>query len=175
MSLLHPSARLRARARRILRRLPRKSNVHRYPILKYFGTWLKRFPFLWSYKGPFTTRAIYLGSVITFLPIMGGQIFFGAALAVVLRANLPITTGLQFISNPLTGPAMYLASYQVGKAITNLIGLNAGGWATAAATYLAIGGVALGLALGLGIDVGIRIHHHRHKRRIAAYAQGSAA
>lgn len=175
MSLKHPNARLRARARRILRRLPRKDNIHRYPLLKYFAQWLVRFPFLWSYKSPHVLRAIYVGSIVTFLPIMGAQIVVGALLAVLFRANLPITAALQFVSNPLTGPVMYFASYQVGRELSQSFGFQSSGWASDAASFLTVGGLALGLVLGLAIDVGIRIYHHYHRRRIASFTQGNNA
>ena len=115
--------RWRARIRRVLKHLPRRSNLARYPVLKYFRRLFHRFPFLWSYRAPESLRAVYLGSVVTFLPIMGAQILVGAVLSLPFRANITIVSALQLVSNPLTGPGMYYLSYVVGRKVAALSGL----------------------------------------------------
>lgn len=154
--------RWRTRVRRVLKPLPRRSNLSRYPGLKYFRGVFRRFPFLWSYRAPESLRAIYLGSVITFLPIMGAQILVGALLSLPFRANLTIVSALQLVSNPLTGPGMYYLSYLVGGKIAALSGVEEFGWAGDAAINLGIGGVICGLALGACIHLGMWLYRSRH-------------
>ena len=166
-TLLQAHRRLwRARIKRVLKHLPRRSNVARYPVLKYIARWTRGRPELWSYRAPSTTRAYYIGSVVTFLPIMGLQIFIAAMMALLFRANLSIVAGLQLVSNPLTGPFMYLGSYQTGKGIASVLHIQAMGWAGDAAVYLSIGGVVLGLVLGAAIHLGVHMGHHRNRRFI---------
>lgn len=161
MSAVPSRPRWSPRTRRILRRLPRRSNVARYPGLRWLGRWTRGYPELWSYRAPYTTRAYYIGSVVTFLPIMGAQILVGTVLALALRANLTITAALQLVSNPLTGPLMYYSSYRAGKLVAPLLGIDGLGLASGIATHLAIGGVLLGLLMGACLDIGDRVMRRR--------------
>lgn len=158
--------RWRARVRRVLKPRPRRSNLARYPGLKYFRGVFQRFPFLWSYRTPESLRAIYLGSVVTFLPILGAQILMGALLSLPFRANLTIVSALQLVSNPLTGPGMYYLSYLVGGRVAAITGLTKFGWAGDAAINLGIGGVICGLALGASIHFGMWLYQSRHRHLI---------
>lgn len=157
----------RRRLRRVLKPLPRRSNLSRYPVLRHIKHWFAPFPFLWSYRQSETLRAVYLGSIITFLPIMGGQIFVGAVLALLFRANLTIMTALQFVSNPLTGPFMYALSYLVGRAIAIPLHLNELGWAGDAAVNLSIGGLVCGIALGGIIHLVSAVYRARYRHLLA--------
>lgn len=154
----------RSRTRKILKRLPRRSNIDRYPGLRFIARWTSRYPELWSYRAPYTTRAYYVGSVVTFLPIMGAQILVGTLLALVFRANLTITAGLQLVSNPLTGPFMYYLSYKAGAVTAPWLGIGSLGLASEIATNLTIGGVLLGLLMGVTLDVADRLMGRRTRR-----------
>ena len=164
----------RLRIRRMLKPLPRRGNIGRYPVLKHIKHWFKPFPFLWSYRAPHWTRALYLGSVVTFLPIMGGQILVGAVLALVFRANLPIVAALQFVSNPLTGPVMYFLSYWVGGQLARALHMHDLGWAGDAAVKLSLGGLVCGLVLGGLIHLSVWAYRARH-RHFDVVATDSAA
>lgn len=166
--------RWRNRIRRVLKHLPRRSNLSRYPGLKYFRRLFQRFPFLWSYRAPESLRAVYLGSVVTFLPIMGAQILVGAILSLPFRANITIVSALQLVSNPLTGPGMYYLSYVVGRKVAVFSGLANFGLVGDAAINLSIGGVLCGLALGACIHAGMWIYRSRHRHLLDPATEPSA-
>lgn len=102
------------RLKRILRPLPRKTNVHRYPIIKYFAATARNRSYLWSFKRHYVVRAIYLGSILSLLPLYGLQIALAFALSLASRSNLMVMCALQFITNPLTAVPLYLLCYKVG-------------------------------------------------------------
>lgn len=141
------------RLRRFMRHLPRRTNVSRYPGLKRFSGRIKGLPYLWVYKGPPLVRALYLGSVITLLPLFGAQIVTGLGAALLFRANLPVIIALAFVSNPLTAAPIFFATYKTGKAILGITG--ASGWGTAASLVpaLSLGGIVCGVAMGAGLHL----------------------
>jgi len=138
--------RRRKRVRALLKPLPRRANIHRYPVLKRFAAYARRYPFLWSFRDAPVLRAIYLGSLLTFMPSYGLQIPIAFAAACLGRANLTVTVAIQMINNPLTLGPIYVATYATGKALMALLRLPAGNAAVDAALALVLGGAAVGLA-----------------------------
>lgn len=112
-------ARIR-RLKRFLRHLPRRTNMHRYPFLKYFAAGARKRTYLWSIRPPEIIRAIYAGSVITILPIQGIQVPVACISSLLLKANLPLNVALQLPSNALTLPFIYAADYYLGNRILRL-------------------------------------------------------
>ena len=115
----HREARF-ARIRRLkkwLRPLPRRSNVHRYPFLKYFAQAARNRTYLWSIRSEQVIPALYAGALITILPLQGVQIPLSFMAALLLQANLPVLIGLQFLSNAFTLPLIYAADYYLGDVI----------------------------------------------------------
>lgn len=112
------------RVKRWLRPLPRRSNIHRYPILKFFADTARKRIYLWSFRVEHVIPAIYAGSILTLMPLYGLQVIGAFLLAVLLRANLPILIGLQVVSNPLTVLPIWYAAYQIGRIILSVLGLN---------------------------------------------------
>lgn len=102
------------RLKRWLRPLPRRSNVHRYPFLKYFSDWARKRAYLWSIRPAQMVPAIYAGSVITILPLQGVQIPLSFLAAILFKANLPVIVALQFLSNAFTLPFIYALDYYIG-------------------------------------------------------------
>lgn len=122
---LHQRRRERiARVKRILRWMPRRSNLHRYPVLRWFTKAALKRSYLWSFRVRAAVPALYAGSILALLPLYGIQLPISVGLAFLIRANLPILFSLQFIINPLTVLPAYLASYQVGKVVLNLFGIS---------------------------------------------------
>lgn len=148
----------RLRIKRWLKPFPRRSNIHRYPIIKRFEKFAKRHTFFWSYKRPNIRAALYVGSVITLLPLVGLQIIIGFFIAWIFRANLTITVALQFLSNVFTAAPIYILTYSVGMMPLKILSM---GQITIANTMLAvvIGGVVCGLALGLVLDLLYQLGH----------------
>ena len=107
-----------------LRLLPRRSNIRRYPILRFFASAARKRSYLWSFRVENAIPAIYAGSILTLMPIYGIQVPCAFLLALLLRANLPIFIGLQVVSNPLTAVPLWLADYQVGRIVLGVVGIE---------------------------------------------------
>ena len=68
--------------------------------------------------------AIYFGILVSLMPLVGVQMLVVTLMALFLvRANLPVLVGLQWISNPLTMGPIYYADYKIGMAMLELVGL----------------------------------------------------
>lgn len=153
-------ARIR-RVKQILKWMPRRANLDRYPILKWFAKTARKRPYLWSFRVSSCTPAFYFGSLIAFLPLMGVQVVLALAAAIFLRANLPITIGLQAISNPVTIAFLYPLCFLIGRKTMNLFGMGADLNPILSgmhATFL--GGVMLGLTVGATLDLLYRLMVH---------------
>ena len=75
------------RLKKFLRPLPRRSNVHRYPILKWFADTAYQRSFLWSFKGGPIQAALFWGIWISMLPIVGIQMIVVFFVSLFVRAN----------------------------------------------------------------------------------------
>jgi len=148
----------RSRLRWWLRRLPRRANLHRYPVIRHFAAAARRRPYLWSFDLPGVRRAIYAGAVISFLPVFGLQLFVAFVAAILVRANLAVTCGLQLLTNPLTIGPVYYSTYRIGIWIIRTLELGEG--RTPMGTRfnaLILGGIVVGLGIGLALDIALRI------------------
>lgn len=113
------------RVKRWLRPLPRRSNIHRYPVLKLFASSARKRPYLWSFRTENALPAIYGGCLLALQPLYGIQILLAVVLAIWLKANLPILFSLQLISNPLTVWPIWFACYEVGRNVLMLFKVEA--------------------------------------------------
>lgn len=107
-----------------MRPLPRRSNIHRYPVLKWFSKTAYNRSYLWSFRGKTIIPALFWGVWIAMLPIVGIQMLVVFILALIVRANLPVIIALQWISNPLSMGPIYFADYQIGMVFFKLVGIN---------------------------------------------------
>ena len=114
------------RLKKWMRPLPRRSNIHRYPVLKWFAKTAYDRSYLWSFKGNAMVQALFWGIWIAMLPIVGIQMLVVFFLALIVRANLPLIVALQWISNPLTMAPIYFADYEIGLLILELFGVDYG-------------------------------------------------
>ncbi len=142
------------RLRYVLRWLPRKASLKRYPLLGNFGHQLRNRKYLWSFKQPYVGPAIVIGSIVAFLPLFGVQLLTVTALALILKVNLPVLAGLQFISNPLTLVPIYLVNYKIGSWLLGTVGFAPTSESTVGAVFSGvnstmIGGVVLGTLVGV--------------------------
>lgn len=112
------------RVKKWLRPLPRRANIHRYPILRHFSSAAKKRIYLWSFRAENVLPSIYVGSVLTFLPIYGLQLPLAFLFALFLRSNLPIFVGLQLITNPFTVLPIWFALFQIGHNALTIFGVE---------------------------------------------------
>ena len=116
----------RRRIRRLkkwMRPLPRRSNVHRYPVLKWFSGLARRRAFLWSFRSREMVTALFLGLIVAFMPLVGIQMLIVFFIALWFRANLPVIVAVQWVSNPFTMGPIYYADYQIGLAMMELFSI----------------------------------------------------
>lgn len=73
-------------------------------------------PNLWHLNKKSVSKAMFIGIFCAFLPIPL-QMLLAAILAIFYTANLPLSTVVVWISNPLTYAPLYYACYQVGRFI----------------------------------------------------------
>ena len=111
------------RVKKLMRSMPRRSNVHRYPVLKWFARTARKHSYLWSFRTKQMRAASFVGLIVALMPLVGLQMFIVFFLALWFRANLPIIVALQWISNPLTMGPIYYADYKIGMAIMELLGI----------------------------------------------------
>jgi uncharacterized protein len=165
--------------RKLLRPLPRRANVRRYPVIKWFAAAASRYPFLWSFKRAHVLPALYAGAVLAMLPLYGFQLVLAFFVAVLTRANLTITVGLQFITNPFTLVPIYGVTGLVGHQVMGVLGI--GSELPRAVYYgnaLFVGGVIVGLGVALVADMAWRLGAWEAKvfrRRVAASRARRAA
>lgn len=165
--------------RRLLRPLPRRANVRRYPVIKWFAEHAGRYPFLWSFKRQHVLPALYAGSVLALLPLYGVQLPIAFLIAVLLRANLTLTVALQFLTNPFTLVPIYGATAWVGSKLMTAFGVGADlPTPLFYANALFVGGAAVGLATALAADLGWRFgawEAAQFRAKLAALRQAAAA
>lgn len=150
--------RRRRLARRLLRPLPRRANVARYPVIKWFAEHARKRPFLWSFKREHVIPALYGGAILAFLPLFGVQFLAAFGAALLLRCNLTVTVGLQFITNPFTILPVYGFTGYVGASVMRMLGLGGDlGFVLGGANALVVGGIVVGFSVALLADLAWRV------------------
>ena len=101
-------------ARKLFKKwLPDPAEIRSKPALQFMGSLLHD-PNLFHLNRHSVSVAAAIGVFVAFLPVIG-QMPIAAILALVFRANLPISILLVWISNPLTIPPMFYATYELGR------------------------------------------------------------
>lgn len=116
-----------ARIRRVkflLKFMPRRAVLHKYPLIGRFAEWTRKRAYLWSLKPEAMRPAFYAGSVLSLLPVMGVQLPLALLLSVLLRGNFMVMGGLQFITNPFTAAPIYYATHQLGAQLIEQVGFG---------------------------------------------------
>lgn len=139
--------------RKLLRPLPRRANVARYPVIKWFAGMARRLPFLWSFRAQHVVPALYVGCVLALLPVYGIQFGLALVFALLVRGNITVLMGLQLITNPVTAVPAYIITYKVGSYLIAITGIGHGISVMGKVNAMMIGGVVLGLVLALLIHV----------------------
>jgi uncharacterized protein (DUF2062 family) len=115
-----------ARIRRVkfwLRFMPRRARFHTYPFVGRFAEFARKRNYLWSFRYPQIRPSLYLGSILTLVPIPG-QLPIAFALCLVFRANFMLMGGLQFISNPATSLPLAIGTYKLGSLVLDVTGIS---------------------------------------------------
>ena len=101
-------------ARKVLKRwIPSASKIRAMPSLQFLGALIQD-PNLFHLNRHSVSVAVFVGIFVAFLPIFG-QMPVAAVLAFVLRANLPISVVLIWITNPFTIPPIFYLTYEIGR------------------------------------------------------------
>lgn len=101
-------------ARKLFKKwLPDPAEIRSKPALQFLGSLLHD-PNLFHLNRHSVSVAAAIGVFVAFLPIIG-QMPTAAILALLFRANLPISIVLVWISNPVTIPPMFFATYELGR------------------------------------------------------------
>jgi uncharacterized protein (DUF2062 family) len=154
------------RTKQILRPLPRRTNLHRYPIIHRFASMARKKPHLWSFSVRRMTPSFYTGCIIALLPLYGLQIPLAFAAALLFRTNLPVTCGLQLITNPLTMGLIYFVTYKFGDWINRTTHLGPQDSAVGETAFAWIaGGIVLGAGLAFVLDMIYRFIAYEAQKR----------
>jgi len=114
------------RVKQFLRFMPRRAVFHKYPFIGRFAAIARQRSYLWSFKVASVRPALYAGSILSLMPMMGVQLPVAFVLAIVLRCNVMLLGGLQFITNPATAIPVYGATYWLGKQVIDASGFGRG-------------------------------------------------
>ncbi len=92
--------------------LPDPETLKQHKHLQFLGERLHE-PNLWHLNRRSVSMAFAVGLFAAWIPTPG-QMAIAAVIAFYLRANLPISVALVWITNPLTMPPMFYFAYLVG-------------------------------------------------------------
>lgn len=99
--------------RKLIKRfMPKPEKIRAQKSLGFMAAHMGE-PSLWALTRNSVSGAFSVGLFVAFIP-MPFQMLVAAALAVLLRINLPISVGLVWVSNPLTMPPLFYACYRLG-------------------------------------------------------------
>ncbi|TGD73600.1 DUF2062 domain-containing protein [Mangrovimicrobium sediminis] len=95
--------------------MPTPERLREIKSLHILGDWIYANN-LWHINRYSSAMGFFVGLFMAFMPIPG-QMVLAAAMAVLLRCNLPLSVGLVWITNPVTMPAIYYLAYRLGALI----------------------------------------------------------
>ncbi len=96
----------------IKRFMPDHHTVRNHRYLRVFGTILHD-PNLFHLNRRSASGAFAVGIFVAFVPVPF-QMVLAAALAILVRVNLPISVALVWLTNPVTMPPIYFFCYKAG-------------------------------------------------------------
>ncbi len=165
---------------RIKKHLPERKRIAALPPFRYLGIRLGD-PALWMINRSAISRATAIGLFCAYLP-MPLEMLPATLLAVLWRANLPLSIVLVWLSNPFTWIVLYTPPYLLGSALLGETGLSISSITIEvmlqhlAALWLGclIFGVALGCAGYFAVRVVWRmvVVNTRDKRRLKSRIDG---
>ena len=101
----------------IKRFMPDPGKIREQKIMRVFGSSLHK-PNLWYLNRRSVASAFAVGLFFAWIPFPF-QMLLAAAGAIIFNANLPISVGLVWITNPFTIPPFFAFAYWVGTVVLN--------------------------------------------------------
>ncbi len=159
--------------RKLLKKyLPDPAHLREHKHLRVFGERLAD-PNLWHLNRRSIAGGAFIGLFCALLP-MPFQMLPAAMLAILFRANMPISIALVWLTNPVTmvpvaWAAYHTGAYLLGSDTTWTVNDNGWDWMWANYPPLLLGSLLIGLALGLSGWFGVHYVwrlHIRHQWRI---------
>lgn len=92
--------------------MPDHHRIRNHKRLQVFGTLLHD-PNLWHLNRRSVAGAFAVGLFMAFVPVPF-QMLLAAAVAIIVRVNLPLSVALVWITNPLTMTPVFFAAYKLG-------------------------------------------------------------
>lgn len=92
--------------------MPNTKDIKNHKHLKVFGKFIHD-PNLWHLNRYSVSTAFSVGLFAAFVP-MPFQMILAASLAMLFRANLPISVALVWLTNPFTIAPLFYLSYKIG-------------------------------------------------------------
>lgn len=104
--------------KKLLKRLmPSNEFIKAHPSLSFLGPILED-PNLFHLNRHSVSMAFLVGMLLAFFPIPG-QMVLAAIIAFWVRCNLPLAVALVWITNPITIPPIFFATYKLGTWMLN--------------------------------------------------------
>lgn len=105
--------------RKLIKRFtPNSDSLKTHPALKWLGGWLHSAN-LWHLNRNSVASAFFVGIFCAMLPAPF-QMFIAASLAILFKANIPISVSLVWTTNPITIPPIFFFAYQVGTYLLDM-------------------------------------------------------
>jgi uncharacterized protein len=105
--------------RRLFKRyMPDPASIREHKSLRFLGHLLHD-PNLWHLNRHSVSRAMGIGLFAAFMPIPL-QMLLAALMAIGMRANLPISVSLVWLTNPITMPPVFYGTYKLGSWLMQL-------------------------------------------------------
>lgn len=98
--------------------MPSKDKLTEGKTLRLFNEWIHK-AHVWHLNRRSATRAVMIGLFFAFVPLPI-QMFLAIAACIYLRANLPLAIAFVWLTNPLTIPPVFYATYRLGTLLLNL-------------------------------------------------------
>ena len=103
--------------RRLIKKyMPNPKVVRKHRFIKLFGSLLHDAN-LWHLNRRSVSGAFAVGLFVAFIPVPA-QMLLAAAIAIVVRVNLPVAVGLVWITNPVTIPFILFLAFKIGTLFT---------------------------------------------------------
>lgn len=95
--------------------LPKPEELRKNKLIAMFAPFLAD-PRLWHMNRMSLIKAIFVGTMCAFFPLPG-QMLLALVGALIVRANIPMSVALTWLTNPLTTLPVYWVAYWVGATL----------------------------------------------------------